>query len=431
MKIAVVGGGSTYTPELVNGLLTIGSSLGFSEISLIDVPKGEGKLNIVGSLARRMVAHAGSRLSVTTTMDVEAGLDGATVIVNQFRVGGFEARALDERIPLKYGLIGQETTGVGGMMKALRTLPVLETVVDVARRRAPAAWMINFTNPAGLNTEYLRTNMGYDRSIGLCNVPIEFLLKAAATLECEREEVFLKYYGLNHLSWVESVMRNGVDQTDAFWDTFRLQMKNNPDETYHPSFLSLLRLLPNPYLQYYYNTRAMLAREVEDRDGDGTRAEQIQRLEPTLLALYGDPDRTTIPEELAQRGGFMYSTVAVELIRDILTNSRAVHIINAPNRGAVANLPDDYVLEIPARITADGPHVMPIGEAHIATVGLIHTIKSFERLVIRAHQERDSRWAKQAMLIHPLGPDERDLEALWQELAAANRPFISFSDGHI
>ncbi len=424
MKISVVGGGSTYTPELISGVLTIGKDLAVSEIALIDIPESAAKLETIGRFADRMAAAANSPLKITRTFDLEEGLRGATVVINQFRVGGLEARGGDERIPLEFGLIGQETTGIGGMMKALRTFPVLDRIVETIRRVSPEAWLVNFTNPAGLNTEYLHNTLGFHRSIGLCNVPIEFLMRAAELLECERNEIFLKYYGLNHLSWVEKVLHNTVDRTADFWDSFRVKMKNNPDIEYRPGFLEELGLLVNPYLDYYYNTRRMLEREIEDRDGKGTRAQQIQRLEPELLALYDDPGRIEIPEELSQRGGFMYSTVAMELIRDLFTDAGTTHIINTPNGSAVDNLPRDYVLEIPARIAAAGPVPHTLGSASPVAIGLIHTVKQFERLTIRAHVEKDSRYAKHAMLIHPLGPDEAALEDVWTALLEANRPFL-------
>ena len=424
MKIAVVGGGSTYTPELIDGILKLGGELGVREVALIDVDAGREKMETVAGLARRMVESHGSPLVVTTGTDLQAGITGAAAVINQFRVGGFEARANDERIPLSFGLIGQETTGVGGMMKALRTLPVLDAVVEAVRKHTDQAWIINFTNPAGLNTEYLVNFLDYPRTIGLCNVPIEFVLKAADILGCTREEVFLDYYGLNHLSWVSGVRQRGMDRTDEFWQSFSPQMKNNPDIEFQPGFYQMLRLLPNPYLEYYYNSGAVLAKLIRSRDETGTRAEQIMRLEPELLKLYSEPERTVIPDELAERGGFMYSTVAVELLRDLFTDAGVSHIVNTRNGGAVPNLPDDYILEIPASIGANGAATSPVVSAHAATIGLIHTIKQFERLTIAAHVAGDETKAKQAMLIHPLGPDETQLDALWTALSNASAEYL-------
>jgi 6-phospho-beta-glucosidase len=424
MKVAVIGGGSTYTPELMDGFLTIGSALNVSEVALVDIDSGARKLDAVAGLARRMVAAAGSPIKVTTTTQLDAGVAEAQVVINQFRVGGFEARANDERIPLEFGLIGQETTGVGGMMKALRTLPVLDRIVESVRRNTDDAWIINFTNPAGLNTEYLCNSLGYPKAVGLCNVPIEFVLRAAEILACDRDEVYLRYYGLNHLSWVAGVLQNGTDRTDEFWRTFSIQMSNNPDVEYQPGFLEMLRLLPNPYLEYFYNTDTILKQQLNDRENGGTRAEQIMRLEPELLELYRDPTRTTVPDELSQRGGFMYSTVAVELLRDLLTDAGTTHIVNTLNRGAVPNLPDDFVLEIPATIGIEGPRTSFVSEAHEATIGLIQTIKQFERLTIAAHQEGSEARVKQAMLIHPLGPPERSLNKVWEALLEANLPYL-------
>lgn len=424
MKVAVIGGGSTYTPELIDGFLTFASALEVEEVALVDIEPAQDKLDTVAGLAQRMIRAADSAIRVSTTTDLETGITGSDVVINQFRVGGLEARAMDERIPLDFGLIGQETTGVGGMMKALRTLPVLDSIVESVRQNTDSAWLINFTNPAGLNTEYLCNYLSYPKAVGLCNVPIEFVLKAAELLDCDRSDVYLEYYGLNHLSWVAGVLKNGINKTDEFWNRFSLQMSNNPDIEYQPGFLEMLRLLPNPYLEYFYNPDAAREQQLNDRNTVGTRAEQIMRLEPELLRLYREPDRTSTPAELSQRGGFMYSTVAVELLRDLVTDAGTMHIVNTPNRGAIPNLPDDYVLEIPATIGATGPQTSRVAEAHPATIGLIHTIKQFERLTIAAHLEESEDKARQAMLVHPLGPSERNLNDLWRALLDANRAHL-------
>lgn len=428
MKICIVGAGSTYTPELIQGFITISKQVPIKKIVALDIPASEEKFHIVADFARRMLHQAGASISFETTMDAEQAFADADFIIFQFRAGLMAGRIRDEKIPLEFGLIGQETTGIGGMACALRGLPMIESYVNLARRVSNNAWIINFTNPSGLLTEFMVNDLNYKKCIGLCNVPIEFVLEAAKQFNCERHQVFLKYYGLNHLSWVEKIFIRGEDRTEEMWDRFKLNMKNIPATDYEPDFLQKLRLLPNPYLRYFYMTDKMLESEYADRDGPGTRGQLILRIEDELLQLYKNKQLHKIPEELNQRGGFMYSTVATELIRDLVLDSGTIHIINKRNEGAVTDLPDDYVLEIPVAIQQNLQKFLPLGPSHKATTGLIHTIKNFERLTIEGYRERDENLIKQAMLIHPLGPTESRLESLWSCLKEENRDyFVEFA----
>ena len=371
-----------------------------------------------------MAARGGSALKVEETFDLERGVADADVVINQFRVGGFDAREKDETIPLDFGLIGQETTGVGGMMKALRTLPVLDRVVAAVRKYAPGAWIINFTNPAGLNTEYINNNLGFQRALGLCNIPIQMAQQAAELLSCDRKEVFLHYYGLNHLAWVERVLQNGSDRTDMVLEELQRKLISDPENSWQHGLFKTVGLIPNPYLNYYYNRRAVTARQLADRGGSGTRVRQIRSIDERLLKLYSRKDTVTLPEELLERGGFMYSTVALELLKDIFIGEMGTHIINTCNNGTIRNLPDNYILEIPVNVNPLGINTRVIGDAHPVTLGLIHTVKTFERLVIQAHLEGDQRYARQALLMHPLGSDEKDINALWKVLLDANRDYL-------
>lgn len=409
---------------MIEGLLGFGSDLGIHCLTLVDHPEGAQKLGIIAALARRMAARCGSTLQVEETFDLKEGVADADVVINQFRVGGFAARQKDETIPLQFGLIGQETTGAGGMMKALRTLPVLDQVVDAVRAYAPQAWIVNFTNPVGLNTEYLVNNLGFSRTLGLCNIPVQIALQAAGLLGCDRKEVSLCYYGLNHLAWVEGVFQNGSDRTDLVMDSLQSMLDNDPEISYLKGFIKTLGLIPNPYLDYYYNRRAMTDRQLAEREDRGTRARQIRSIEERLLKIYAREDTVDLPEELSMRGGFMYSTAALELLRDIFSSEGGIHIVNTLNNGTIGNLPDDYVLEIPIVAKPSGIYTRFIGNAQPVTLGFIHTIKTFERLVIRAHVEGEQRYARQALLVHPLGPDEKHLDALWKTLLEANRNYL-------
>lgn len=428
MKIAIVGAGSTYTPELIEGLIAISADIAIDEIWLLDIPVSERKFRIVANLSERMLKKTGQGALLHKTYDARAALQDADFIIFQFRAGLLQGRIQDEKIPLEFGLIGQETTGMGGLACSLRAFPIMEQYVHLIEQTAPRAWIINFSNPSGTLTEFMVNHLHHERCIGLCNVPIEFVLEAAKAFVCEPDQVFLKYYGLNHLSWVEKVRIQDQDRTAEMWDRFKLNMKNIPQNDYEPKFIAQLKLLPNPYLRYYYMTDRMLAAEIQERDAQGTRGEVIQRIEEQLLQLYSREELNEKPELLSQRGGFMYSTVATGLMRDMALDCDTIHIVNTRNNGAIADLPDDYILEIPARIRRNGPAPVPLGVCHPATSGLIHTIKNVERLVINGYAAQRDDLIKTAMLIHPLGPKESQLEALWQRLQQANRAIMAAAE---
>lgn len=417
MKICIIGGGSTYTPELIDGLIAIGDDVRIDEICLLDIAEGARKLKVLSEFASRMLKAAGTAVKLSATFDPEEAIAGSDYILNQFRAGLMHGRINDEKIPLLYGLIGQETTGMGGMANGLRAMPFMEKYVDMARRLSNNAWIINFTNPSGMLTEFLINYLGYKRCIGLCNCPIGFIMQAMSAFGCERDDVFLLSYGLNHLSWVDKVYIAGTDMTDEF---LRISMQSIPDLEYQPDFMVCLKMLPNPYLRYYYNTGSMLQNQIAQRDAEGTRGEVILKIEEELLELYAQPDRTRPPAELSKRGGYMYSTVATELLRSLATDDSRRHIVNTFNNGTLKEFPDDYVMEIPVVMTSDGPKTIELGSANKATIGLISTIKNYERLTIEGYLKADESLIKQAMLIHPLGPDEERLNDLWSDLKRAN-----------
>lgn len=426
MKVCIIGGGSTYTPELIEGLITIQPDVQIDELWLLDIEASREKFQIVADLARRMLNKAQCGMTLHTTFDAQEAIEGANFILNQFRAGGLPGRIADETVPLKYNLIGQETTGMGGMACGLRAFPILEQYVELAKQSSNNAWMINFSNPSGMLTEFIRNYLRYERVIGLCNYPINALRALQQLFECSRQALSLKYYGLNHLSWIEHVMVNGQDRTADLWQGFRMNMKNIPDTPFEAEFLATLKLLPNPYLKYYYMTDAMLRAEREERDSQGTRGAVVQQLENELLDLYREPELDEKPAQLEQRGGALYSTAAAELIRDLVTDARTTHIVNIRNNGTVVDFPDEYVMEIPAVITKSGPENISLGRSHPAVSGLITTIKNFERLTIEGYLQKDERLIQQAMLIHPLGAKVSQLKALWQDLKAANAAYCSF-----
>lgn len=427
MKICVIGGGSTYTPELIEGFINIQAQIQLEELWLLDLKHNEHKFGIVADFARRMVQKAHCGLALHSTFVPQEAMEGADVIIHQFRAGGLPGRIADETIPLGYDLIGQETTGMGGMACALRAFPILEQYVELAKRVSNQAWIINFSNPSGLLTEFIRNYLQYERTIGLCNYPINVLRSLQSLFACQQQDISVKYYGLNHLSWIEQVMIRGVDRTADLWQGLRLNPKNISDVPFPPEFLEQLGLLPNPYLKYFYMTDTMLQQQRDAQQAQGSRGEVVQAIETELLNLYADPRLDHKPPQLEQRGGALYSTAAAELIHDLVTDACTTHIINIRNNGAIQDLPDDYVMEIPATITRQGPAPLVLGTSHKAVSGLITTIKNFERLTIEGYLQKSEDLIRQAMLIHPLGPRLSHIEPLWQALKTANAGFFKLT----
>ncbi|MDI3472967.1 MAG: 6-phospho-beta-glucosidase [Thermotogaceae bacterium] len=426
MKICVIGGGSTYTPELMEGLIKHSKELNIDVVFLLDIPEASEKFETVAELCDRMLEKAGKPFKLIWTYDEKKALWDADFVVQQFRPGGIDGRIRDEKIPLKYGLIGQETTGVGGFSSALRAFPVIEKYLNLIERIAPKAFVINFTNPSGMISEFILNYLGYERAIGLCNVPINIINSIAQKFGVSRDQVFLKYYGLNHLSWVEKVEIDGEDKTQEVLEEV-YKPENIPSGGLDAEMLKSLKMILNPYMRYYYATPEMLEEEIKAEKSEGTRGEVVKKLEKELLELYKNKDLKEKPEQLSKRGGALYSTAAVELIRDLYLGNKRIHILNVKNNGAVTNLPNDYVLEVPTLVRKYNTSSITIGEASKLTIGLIHTIKNFERLTIEAHIESSREKALQALLIHPLGPKGKQAKQLLDEIIEANKRWITLT----
>jgi 6-phospho-beta-glucosidase len=409
-KIAVLGGGSTYTPELIDGFIRYCAELPVETITLQDI--SATRLDVVGGLARRMLKN--TSIELRTTLDRAEALDGADFIVAQLRVGGLAARALDERLPLEYGVLGQETTGPGGFAKALRTIPVmLEIARDIARL-APQAWLINFTNPAGLITEAILRHTTA-KAIGLCNVPVNMVRSIAESLNVDPQRIELDYVGLNHLSWARHVWLDGEDitaqllESDSIWGEFS------------QNFLRQLGMVPNYYLRYFVHPDHVLA---EQQNGDHTRAEYLQNIEADLLKLYEDPTLDQKPALLDERGGAHYSTAAVELIRAIALDRREVHIVNTRNNYAMPDLPPESVIEVPAVIGKSGPHPVTVGRLPASIRGLTAAVKAYEELTIEAAVTGNEDTARLALLSHPLVPSWDVAVQLWDAIKAAHHEYL-------
>ncbi|MEO5921222.1 MAG: 6-phospho-beta-glucosidase [Pseudolysinimonas sp.] len=417
MKLAIVGGGSTYTPELIDGFARLRDSLPVEELWLVDTD--ETRLALVGGIAQRMFARAGHPGSVKTTTDLIAGVSDADAVLIQLRIGGQDARRGDETWPHEVQCIGQETTGPGGFAKALRTVPVVLTVADAVRAHAkPDAWIIDFTNPVGIVTRALLE--ADHRAVGLCNVAIGFQRRFAGMLGVTPDEVLLGHVGLNHLTWIRSVTAGGTDHLPAMFE----RLDELADEVELPAhLLQLLGAVPSYYLRYYYAHDRVL----EEQLHSPTRADAVQAVERELLALYADPSVDTKPEALAQRGGAFYSEAAIELLSGLLGDTGETRVVNLRNGGTLPFLPDDHVIEVPARVTAAGVEALPVAPLDDDIRGLISAVAGYERLALEAAVLGGRDRVLRAMQAHPLVLQYDRAEKLTDLLLAHNAQHLEWA----
>jgi 6-phospho-beta-glucosidase len=421
MKLTVVGGGSTYTPELVDGIAHRRASLDVDEIALVD-PDAE-RLAVVGGFARRQLEHAGHRARVTTTGDLDAGLDGASAVLLQLRVGGQAARASDEAFPLVCDCVGQETTGAGGLAKALRTVPV---VLDIAERvravAGPDTWIVNFTNPVGIVTRAL-LGAGH-RAVGLCNVAITFQRWASALLGVEPDAVRLEHVGLNHLTWETGVFVHGEDRLPELLERHADALAEHVGLP--AALMRRLRAVPSYYLKYFYEHDEVVR---EQRTGP-SRAEVVAGVERELLELYRDVRLVTKPEQLGKRGGAHYSEAAVALVHALTGGQGASqHVVNVRNGGTLPFLPDDAVVEVPAAVGAGGARPMPVPPVPPLISGLVAHVTAYEHLALDAALRGGRDRVADALLAHPLVGQHAVADRLADELVARNADFLPWARG--
>ena len=413
LKVCVIGAGSTYTPELVEGFIVRKKELSVSRISLMDIDKE--KLSIVGSLAVRMVEKAGLNAKVELTTNRKKAIEGADFILTQIRVGGIPARIRDEHIPIEFGVIGQETTGPGGFAKAMRTIPVMLDIARDIEKYAPNAWWINFTNPSGIITETLlkhsKTNV-----IGLCNVPIGMTKSLATKLECKPEDLFLTYVGLNHLSWITKVTVKGQDVTK---EAVKKSLKGRAKED--AAWMRTYGMIPNGYLHYYY-ARDQVIENL--KKAEKTRGEIVAEVEASLLKKYQNPNLKRKPKELEKRGGAHYSTAAVSLASAIYNNKKELHIVNTRNQGTIPCLPYDCAIETNCVIDGRGAHPLSIGEIPVEIRGLLQAVKTYEELAVKAGVKGSKKLALQALVAHPLVPSFTVAKELLDRILDANRDYL-------
>ncbi|MGW5117450.1 6-phospho-beta-glucosidase [Streptomyces noursei] len=463
MKLAVVGGGSTYTPELIDGFARLRDVLPVAELVLID-PAAD-RLELIGALARRIFARQDHPGRITWTDDLDAGLDGADAVLLQLRVGGQAARNQDETWPLECGCVGQETTGAGGLAKALRTVPVVLDIAERVRRRCPDAWIVDFTNPVGIVTRALLSH-GH-KAVGLCNVAIGFQRKFATLLGVAPERVELEHVGLNHLTWERAVR---VDGTDVLPQLLAAHGDAVAADIRMPRpLLDQLGVVPSYYLRYFYQHDAV----VEELRTKPSRAAEVAALERQLLDLYADPTLDEKPELLGRRGGAFYSEAAVALTSSLLgggnlngtagvtgvTAGRGdaadgpnsvsqsgrsdgedphgeelpvraagdVQIVNTLNNGTLPFLPDDAVIEVPAAVSARGASPLPLRPLAPLFAGLVANVTAYEHLALDAALKGGRDRVFSALLAHPLIGQIDYANQLTDQLIAHNREHLTWA----
>lgn len=437
IKIVTIGGGSSYTPELMEGFIDRSAKLNIGELWLVDIEAGREKLEIVGEMAKRMVKAAGLDWQVKLTLDRREALKDADFVTTQFRVGQLDARVRDERIPGKYGFLGQETNGAGGIFKAFRTIPVILDIIEDMKELAPNAWLINFTNPAGMVTEAAIKVGGWKKTIGLCNVPIgstKLNHEAMGYSELD-DKLFHKYAGLNHFHWHRVWDVDGTEVTDAiieqlynpmseFAKTKMKEVKNIEPINYNYEHIKALGILPCGYHRYYYVSKEMLDESLEAFGRGETRAQVVKATEAELFELYKDPALDHKPEQLTKRGGAHYSEAACELISSIHNDSRTVMVVSTENNGTITDLPYDCAVEVSSVITSHGAEPFNWGSFQPAARGQLQLMKAMEETVIKAAVDGDYNLALTAFNMNPLIKSGHNNIDMLNEMLVANKDYL-------
>lgn len=438
LKLVTIGGGSSYTPELIEGLINRQHELPIREIWLVDIEAGHEKLNIVGAMAQRMVAAAGLDWKIHLTLDRQAALKDADFVSTQFRVGLLDARIKDECIPLSHGVLGQETNGAGGMFKALRTIPVILDIINDMKTLCPNAWLVNFTNPAGMMTEAAIKYGPWPRTVGLCNVPFNHIEQAKKTLELADDDLSFKFAGINHFHWHRVWDRAGNERTQELlskiYSPDRVEendegLKNIHQIPFIYEQVQHLGLLPCGYHRYYYQQDQMLQYSVEEFKNNQTRGQVVKETEKRLFELYKDPALNYKPEGLSQRGGAHYSDAACELIASIYNNKNTTMVVSTQNKGAMSDLPYDAIVEVSSVVTSHGPEPFNYGKLPAAARGMLQLMKAMEETVIEAAIHGDYGAALHAFIINPLVPGGEMAKTLLDQLLIAHKAHLpKFAD---
>lgn len=428
LKVVTIGGGSSYTPELIDGFIKRYAELPVTDYYLLDIEEGKEKLEIVGKLAQRMVQQAGVPMNIHLTLDREEALKDADFVTTQLRVGFLEARITDERIPLKYGVLGQETTGPGGFMKAQRTIPVLLDICRDMEKWCPNAWLINFTNPAGIVTEAI-TRHSNIKTIGICSGANSMMMDIAKAYGVEKSAVDTRIIGLNHLIFADRIAIHGEDKTDDFINKLaegsaNNSLKNIPDIGFTARFAQALHMYPISYLKYFFLNREMVETAQQDAATKGSRGEQTREIEKRLFELYQDEHLNHKPKELEKRGGAWYSDTACSIISAIYNDKKEIHVVNTVNNGTTPDLPDHVTLETNAVIDKHGAHPVAYGRLPVKIRGLIQSVKAYEELTVEAAVTGDYDTALLALSINPLVPSATIAEQILDEYLDVNQRYL-------
>lgn len=427
LKIVTIGGGSSYTPELVEGFIKRYDHLPITELWLVDVPAGQEKLEIVGNLAKRMVEKAGLPIEVHLTLDRRSALKDADFVTTQLRVGLLDARVKDETIPAKYGILGQETNGPGGLFKGFRTIPVILDIIKDMEELCPDAWLINFTNPAGMVTEAVFRHTNWKKFVGLCNVPIGMVRGTADLLGVEMDRVRIDFAGLNHMVYGLRTYLDGKDVSKEVMEKYkgsRASMKNITATPWGNEFIEGLGIMPCGYHRYYYQYQAMVDHQQEDVKKGESRGQVVKKVEAELFELYKDVNLAVKPKQLELRGGAYYSDAACNLIASMYNDTKDIQPVNTMNMGAIASLPMDCAVEISSVITKEGPRPLAMGRLPIQVEGLVQQMKSFEQVATDAAVSGDYNTALVAMTINPLVRDENKAKLILDEMLEAHKEFL-------
>ncbi|ELM3617345.1 6-phospho-beta-glucosidase [Aeromonas sobria] len=430
LKIVVIGVGSSYTPELIEGLIQRQHELPLRELWLVDIDDGREKMEIIAALTRRMLAKAGLAVQVETRLEREEALRGADYVCSQFRAGCLEARISDERISLKYGLIGQETNGLGGFANACRTIPIALQIAADMERLCPDAWLLNFTNPSGMVTEAVLRHSKI-KAVGLCNVPVIMQKGVATLLESRDEQEFImQVAGLNHFIFVRQIQHQGKDKLGEVIALLAqgpdpLVPRNIPPFAWPKDLLANLGMIPCAYLRYYYMSDDILKQELGEASGEGTRGEVVKAIEQQLFDLYRNQDLAEKPKALEGRGGQYYSEAACELMSAIHNDKRIIMHVNTRNNGAINGLPDECAVEVSALITKSGPLALNVAPFPQDTLRLLQLMKEFEQLTIEAAITGNRHTAWRALVLNPLITSGSRLEQALDEVIAAHPDLMS------
>lgn len=428
VKIATIGGGSSYTPELMEGFIKRYEELPIREIWLVDVEEGREKLEIVGAMAQRMWDASPYDVEVHLTLNRKEALQDADFVTTQFRVGLLNARIKDERIPAYYGMLGQETNGAGGMFKAFRTVPIILEIVEDMKRYCPDAWLVNFANPSGMVTEAVVRYGKWDKVIGLCNVPVMATMLEPGLIGKNQGELIYKFAGLNHFHWHKVADSKGHDVTMELIDKMYQEDNGLPKNIYDIPFerelLEQMKMIPCAYHRYYYQEEEMLAHSLEEYQTIGTRGQQVKETEAELFELYKDPQLNYKPEQLLQRGGAYYSDAACETIASIYANKETQIVVSTKNEGAVPDLPADCVVEVTAYVGAQGARNVAFGKLPTAEKGWLQVMKAMELLTIEAAVTGDYGTALQAFTLNPLVTSGATGKRVMDELFIAHKKHL-------